>query len=137
MGPAGYATTYPGLAETDSSGWHFTGGLVLFLGDLNCDGSVGFGDINPFVQRVTEGRCCADCGPCPSQGDGRGMNAMNATPDEDPGVLSPEQMAALLGGNVAPANCDNLLLRIAEYAAQQENAAEAAYWEAVYRALAQ
>ena len=65
------------------------------------------------------------------------MNAMNATPDEDPGVLSPEQMAALLGGNVAPANYDNLLLRLAAYVAQVGDAAEAEYWEAVYRALAQ
>ena len=52
--PAGYAAAYPGLAEVGTDG-EFTGGLVLFLGDLNCDGSVGFGDINPFVQRVGQG----------------------------------------------------------------------------------
>jgi hypothetical protein len=133
--PAGYAATYPGFAETDSSGQHYTGGLVLFLGDLNCDGSVGIADLNPFVQRVIGGCCSVDCGPCPSQRDG--MNAMNAAPGEDIGAPSPEQMAALLGGNVDPANCDNLLLRLAEYIAQAETPEEAEYWDAVYQALIQ
>jgi hypothetical protein len=133
--PAGYAAAYPGLAEVDGNN-HFTGGLILFLGDLNCDGSVGFGDINPFVQRVTEGCCSAYCGPC-QELSGDGMNAMSAPLGEDTGVLTPEQMAALLAENVDPADYDSLVERIAEYVAQQENPDEAAYWQTVYDALTQ
>jgi hypothetical protein len=46
-------------------------------------------------------------------------------------------MAALLGGNVDPADYDDLVLRLAEFIAQAGDAAEAAYWEAVYFALIQ
>jgi hypothetical protein len=138
INPAGYAETYPGLAETNLWGTQYTGGLVLFLGDLNCDGSVSFGDINPFVQRLNEGCCDPNCGPCPSQGEGGDMNRMNGGGEDDTGGgLSPEQMAALLAANVDPADYDSLVARIAEYVAQQEDPDEAAYWEAVYNALIQ
>ena len=65
------------------------------------------------------------------------MNGMNAGIGEDTGVLTPEQMAALLGSNVDPGDYDNLLTRLAEFIAQAGDAAEAAYWEAVYFALIQ
>jgi hypothetical protein len=128
--PAGYAAAYPGLAETDESGQHFTGGLVLFLGDLNCDGSVNLRDINPFVVRLTEGCCDPNCGPCPPPGDG-GTNGMNGGP------LSPEELAAVLAANVDPDLYDSPVMLVGQNAAQQETPEDAAYWKAVYYALIQ
>jgi hypothetical protein len=135
--PPGYAAAYPKLAEVNEDD-EFSGGLILFLGDLNCDGSVGFGDINPFVALLQNPCCRSTCTPCEQQQDGGdGMNAMSAPLGEDTGVLTPEQMAALLAENVDPANYDSLVERIAEYVAQQEDPDEAAYWQAVYWALTQ
>jgi hypothetical protein len=136
--PAVYATWFhdPPLAEVDTDGttsW-FTAGLVLFLGDFNCDGSIGFPDINPFVQRVTLGVCSPDCGFL--QQEEAGLNRMEGTSAaEGTGLLTPEDMAALLAENTAPGDYNGLQTRLAEFIAQEEDPDEAAYWQAVYDAL--
>jgi hypothetical protein len=47
MGPTDTSVTYPGWNIDDIEIW----GVVTprIIGDVNCDGDVGFGDINPFV----------------------------------------------------------------------------------------
>jgi hypothetical protein len=134
--PATYAAWFPPLAELDkdpNNVTYFSGGAVLFLGDLNCDGSIGFGDINPFVQRVTLGVCSPVCGFL-QQGEA-GLNRMEGM-SEGTGLSTPEDMAALLAENTAPGDYNSLLTRLAEFIAQQDDPDEAAYWQAVYDALA-
>jgi hypothetical protein len=48
MGPTNVQTTYPGWNIDDVEIWALAPALYL-AGDLNCDGTVNFGDINPFV----------------------------------------------------------------------------------------
>jgi len=122
--PDAYAATYPGLAETSATGSQYTGGLVLFLGDLNCDGTVGFRDINPFVARLSQGCCWSECGNCPGDAG-------------DSAPRSPEELAAMLAANVDPALYDSLVTLVGQNASQQETKEDAAYWEAVYLALIQ
>jgi hypothetical protein len=52
MGPTDVSVTYPGWNIDDIEIW----ALVpppFAVGDMNCDGTVGFGDINPFVLALT------------------------------------------------------------------------------------
>jgi hypothetical protein len=52
MGPTDGSVTFPGWNIDDVEIW----GLatpVWVTGDMNCDGTVDFGDINPFVMRLT------------------------------------------------------------------------------------
>jgi len=48
MGPTNLQTTYPGWNLDDVEIWALAP-MSYGAGDLNCDGLVGFGDINPFV----------------------------------------------------------------------------------------
>ncbi len=52
MGPTDVSVTYPGWNIDDIE----FSGIVhpVIPGDLNCDGQVDFGDINPFVQALTD-----------------------------------------------------------------------------------
>jgi hypothetical protein len=50
--------------------------------------------------------------------------------------LPPEQMAALLAENTDPADYPSLLTRLVDFIAQEKDPGEAAYWQAVYEALA-
>lgn len=56
-------------------------------GDLNCDGDVGFGDINPFVLYVTSSSAWVaaypDCPPENGDIDGDGQHACNGYPFDD------------------------------------------------------
>ncbi len=76
---------------TTDSGWRFCGwnvddvSLTSLLceppwapGDMNCDGSVDFGDINPFIQALTDPAAWEQAYPgCPlSNGDINGSGAM-------------------------------------------------------------
>jgi bacillopeptidase F len=52
LGPTDGSVTFPGWNLDDVEIW----GLATpawVVGDLNCDGTVGFGDINPFVMRLS------------------------------------------------------------------------------------
>ena len=51
------------------------------------------------------------------------------------GDLTPEEVAALLAGNVDPTDYESLVARLVAFIAQAEDPAEAAYWEAVYEHL--
>jgi hypothetical protein len=52
MGPTDYSVTFPGWNIDDVAVWGFT--IPAYAtGDLNCDGQVNFGDINPFVERLS------------------------------------------------------------------------------------
>ncbi len=78
MGPTDHSVTYPGWNVDDVEIW----GLLTpewVVGDLNCDGVVNFGDINPFILRLsspagywTTFPACAD-----SNGDINGDGAVN------------------------------------------------------------
>jgi hypothetical protein len=48
MGPTDYAVTYPGWNLDDIEIWALAPAPGE-VGDLNCDGTVDFGDINPFI----------------------------------------------------------------------------------------
>jgi hypothetical protein len=52
---------------------------VVRTGDLNCDGVVNFGDINPFVQAITSPAAWAETYP--------GCSVLNADVNED-GVVN-------------------------------------------------
>jgi hypothetical protein len=118
--PSAYAIAWPGLA-----------GSMVYHGDVNCDGTLGFGDISPFVALLANPCCQTTCAPC--EGDGLG----NRAPGEgnDAPAWSAEQLAALLAANVDPELYDSLVTLVGENAGQQDNEADAAYWEAVYYAL--
>jgi hypothetical protein len=125
-----YSLAYPGLGGTAAD--NYLGGSRPFHGDVNCNGTFGLDDINPFVALMQNPCCHNVCDPCPA---GRGDNAMQAGAEDDAGGLSPEQMAAMLGGNVDPGLYNSLVTLVGENAGQQETEADAAYWEAVYYAL--
>jgi hypothetical protein len=111
--PSAYALASPGL-----------GGSKVFHGDLNCDGTFGYGsfeDIGPFIQRLTEGCCAPNCGDCPGDNAGQPPSA--------------KELAALLADNVDPELYDSLVTLVGENAGQQDNEEDAAYWEAVYYTL--
>ena len=117
---AGYATAWPGLA-----------GSMVYHGDANCDGTLSFADINPFVALVSAGTCTS----CAGENGMNRVNWMNEGNEDDAGAQSPEQLATILGANVAPELYDDLLALIGEAAGQQDSDEGAAYWEAVYYAL--
>jgi hypothetical protein len=52
LGPTDVSVTYPGWNIDDIELWAMAPAPNL-AGDLNCDGTVGFGDINPFVLALT------------------------------------------------------------------------------------
>jgi hypothetical protein len=52
MGPTDTSVTYPGWNIDDVEIWALVPAPSA-IGDLNCDGTVGFGDINPFVLALT------------------------------------------------------------------------------------
>jgi hypothetical protein len=128
--PVQFSLTYPGLADTD--GTAYTGGGVVYKADCNCDGSVNFGDINPFVALVG-GHCDPNCPDCEG-GDGP-MGGDGAMGLDEP--LTPEEMAAQLAANVAPELYDNLLFVVAGAIEAAEDDETQAYWQAVYDALTQ
>jgi hypothetical protein len=108
---AAYAQMHPGLD-----------GSTIFHGDANCDGSMDFADINPFVARAGSGDC--DCAE--ERGDGM-----------DGDLMPPEDLAAILAENVAPEQYDALLAVVAAVIDAAPNEETQAYWEAVYAALTQ
>ena len=105
-----YAAQKPGL---DAS--------MLFHADLNCDGVLDYGDINPFVVRLHELCCEPTCGTCPSGQD-------NAFP-------SPQQTAIQLALNIHPELYDALVDIAGQAAVGLDDAADRAYWTAVYTSL--
>ncbi len=107
--PAAYAQMSPGLE-----------GSMTYHADADCSGVFDFGDINPFVARVTSGDC--DCGG--SRGDG--MDSM-----------TPEELGALLADNVTPELYDALLAVVAAAIDAAPDETTEAYWQAVYAALTQ
>jgi len=52
LGPTDVSVTYPGWNIDDIQIWALVPAPNV-VGDLNCDGSVDFGDINPFVLALT------------------------------------------------------------------------------------
>ena len=56
MGPTDVSVTYPGWNIDDIEIWALLPAPTV-MGDLNCDGVVDFGDINPFVLALTNPAC--------------------------------------------------------------------------------
>jgi hypothetical protein len=52
LGPTDVSVTYPGWNIDDIEIWALVPAPAT-VGDLNCDGTIGFGDINPFVLALT------------------------------------------------------------------------------------
>jgi hypothetical protein len=52
LGPTDGSVTYPGWNIDDIEIWALAPAPGM-VGDLNCDGTVDFGDINPFVLALT------------------------------------------------------------------------------------
>jgi hypothetical protein len=52
LGPTDVSVTYPGWNIDDIEIWALVPAPTA-AGDLNCDGTIGFGDINPFVLALT------------------------------------------------------------------------------------
>jgi hypothetical protein len=123
--PLGYSQYYPGLGCTgDPNDPDCLAGSRIWHGDLNCDGSLDFSDINPFVALLTNPCCQASCDPCPG-GDG-GL----------PG-LSPEELAAQLAANIWPELYPDLVAMVAAMIDAAPDEETQAYWQAVYEALTQ
>jgi hypothetical protein len=117
-GVAQYEALKPGLQ-----------GSMVYHGDINGDGTVGFADINPFVALVVAGQCGGT-------GGGRAM-MMGEGGETIPDQLPPEELAAVLAGNVSPelyAGLLNMVLTATDSAPDEETQA---YWQAVYTALTQ
>jgi hypothetical protein len=132
--PAGYATTYPGLAEvvTDETGTHFCGGSAVFHGDANCDGSYAMSDMSAFMLLVNSGCCDPDCPGCSQQ---RG-DMMYEGGEGLPG-LPAEELAAELAANIWPELYPDLVAMVAANIDLQPHDESQAYWQAVYAALTQ
>jgi hypothetical protein len=125
----GYSITYPGLGGTAAD--DYLGGSRVWHGDVNCSGTFGVDDINPFVALLANPCCQPTCEPCEEDGLGNGgQGEANDGP-----AWSPQQFAALLAANVDPELYDSLVTLAGENAGQQNNEADAEYWEAVYYAL--
>jgi hypothetical protein len=95
MGPSDSSVTYPGWNIDDVEIW----GLLPWVpGDLNCDGSVNFGDINPFVLILTNWGAWQAAHPgCPWQnGDINGDGRVNF------GDINPFVDCLVNGGCTAP-----------------------------------
>jgi hypothetical protein len=76
MGPSDASNTYPGWNIDDIEVW----GIIhpVIPGDLNCDGAVSFGDINPFVLRLSDPAGYAAAFPdCPANGDANSDGSVN------------------------------------------------------------
>jgi hypothetical protein len=68
MGTTDVSNTYPGWSIDDIELW----GVVhpVIPGDMNCDGAVNFGDINPFVVRLSDPGAYSLAFPdCPANAD--------------------------------------------------------------------
>lgn len=121
--PVGYSQTFPGLGCTDDpNDPNCLGGSRIWHGDVNCDGSLDFGDINPFVV-LMEHQCCMlwDCAPCWDGDAGERM--------------SPQQLAAQLATHIWPELYDDLVGVVGAAIEVQPDDESRAYWEAVYAAL--
>jgi agmatine deiminase len=76
-GPTDAGVTYPGWNIDDVEIWAFEPPLIV--GDLNCNGTIGFDDINPFVMALTNpaGWQAAYPGCNPLAGDINGSGAVD------------------------------------------------------------
>jgi hypothetical protein len=111
---ANYASQFPGL-----------GGSMNSHGDANCDGTFDSHDINPFVARIRSGDC--DCGDSRQGGDG----------GEGLDWITPEELAALLGDNIAPELYEALLTMVAAAIDAAPDDENQAFWETAYGILTQ
>ena len=87
MGPSDTSVTYPGWNIDDVEIWGLLS-LEWVPGDLNCDGSINFGDINPFVLILTDMDAWQAAHPgCPPQnGDINGDGTYPSFRDINPFV---------------------------------------------------
>jgi hypothetical protein len=87
----------PGATMT-GGGFELTGGFwalptapAILIGDLNCDGEVGFGDINPFVLYLSNYSTWltefADCNPLNGDINGDGTYGQGSFADINPFVI--------------------------------------------------
>ncbi len=56
--PPNFSQVSAATVNTSAASFSFTVGPTACIGDTNCDGTVGFGDINPFVAGLTGGPMC-------------------------------------------------------------------------------
>ncbi len=141
--------------------WHIT----MCKGDLSGDGSVNFGDINPFIlalndpagyalafpgldgSRIYHGD--ANCDQAFNFGDINtfvllveyhccmGSDCEPCWDDDDGEPLGPEELAAQLAANIWPELYDDLVFVVGAAIEVQPDDESRAYWEAVYAALTQ
>ena len=123
--PVGYSQYFPGLGCTsDPNDPNCVVGSRIWHGDVNCDGSLDFLDINPFVALMSDPCCMSStCDPCPG-GDAPGA-----------GLPAPEDLAKELAANVWPELYDDLVATVGANIDLQADDESRAYWEAVYAAL--
>jgi hypothetical protein len=119
--PAAYSQEFPGLGGVANDPLYpdYTGGTRVQHGDLNCDGELGFEDINPFVAFISDPCFKTDCEPC------LGAEALGG----------PLETAQLLLDNV---DCDlhaTLADQLAAYVDAEPAPAKRAYWTAVLTAV--
>jgi hypothetical protein len=127
--PAGYSLEFPGLGGTYTD--NYEGGSRVFHGDLGnenaelvCDEALGFGDISPFIARLScdPPYCSPDCGDC--GGD----------------MLSAQQLAAGMRAHVPAARHPALRAFVAQVIAYHHNRGnqqQREYWAQVLARLNQ
>ena len=120
---AAYSIAFPDLGGVAAD--NYAGGSRVWHGDLGnedaeliCDEILGFGDVDPFLERISEGCCWDECDVCPG----------------DSYSLSAEQLATQLRAHV-PSNryalLSDLAAAVADYYQDRDNAPRRAFWQQV------